>query len=110
MSRDTTTPKYDIKFNPDVLRNYGLSEYPRFSICLYLNKQEGEDDYEEENIAYFPADEKDMLVEYINENLQDELEEFTNIYRITINWESLCGIGCIEAEEIDTIYENEIWK
>ncbi len=106
MSRDTATPKYDIKLNEERIYWYGPGDFPRFSICLYLNKQEGEDDYEMENIEYFPAYEKDMLVDYINDNLQDDLEAYSNIYRITIDWEQ----DYDNIEEIDIIYENEIYK
>jgi len=106
MSRDTATPKYDIKFNEEKIYWYGPGDFPRFRIYLYLNKSGVEDDYEEEDIAYFPAYEKDMLVDYINDNLQDELEEYSNIYRITIDWEQ----DYDNIEEIDIIYENEIWK
>ncbi len=106
MSRDTATPKYDIKFNEMRLSGYGPGDFPRFSVYLYLNKSGVEDDYEEEDIAYFPATDKDMLIDYINYDLQEELEEWSNIYRISINWEW----DYDNIEEIDTIYENEIWK
>jgi len=106
MSRDTATPKYDIKLNEERIYWYGPGDFPRFRIYLYLNKSGEEDDYIEEDIAYFPAYEKDMLVDYINDNLQDELEEYSNIYRITIDWEQ----DYDNIEEIDIIYENEIWK
>ena len=106
MSRDTATPKYDIKLNEMRLSGYGPGDFPRFSIYLYLNKSGVEDDYEEEDIAYFPATDKDMLIDYIKYDLQEELEEYSNIYRITINWEQDWN----DIEEIDTIYENKIYE
>ena len=106
MSRDTATPKYDIKLNEERLSGYGPGDFPRFSIYLYLNKSGVEDDYEEEDIAYFPATDKDMLIDYIKYDLQEELEEYSNIYRITINWEQDWN----DIEEIDTIYENKIYE
>ena len=47
-----------------------------------------------------------MLIDYIKYDLQEELEEYSNIYRITINWEQDWN----DIEEIDTIYENKIYE
>jgi len=100
MSRDTATPKYDIKFNERDLAGYGPGDFPRFSVYLYLNKSGVE---VEEDIAYFPATDKDMLIDYIKYDLQEELEEWSNIYRITINFEW----DYDNIEEISIIYEKK---
>lgn len=106
MSRDTATPKYDIKFNERDLAGYGPGDFPRFSIYLYLNKSGEEDNYIDEDIAYFPATDKDMLIDYINYDLEEELEEYSNIYRIAINFEW----DYDNIEEISIIYENKIYE
>ena len=99
----STNQEITIKFNNRVLDGYYI-EYPRFVIAINLEEHIDEDDYE--YITYFLPTEKDMLIDYINNDLLVDIESYGNeIKKVDILW--------VQAEYedypscIDTIYMRE---
>jgi len=89
----------NINFDPSVLID-PEEGYPRYNIRVSYGDTE---DPETEYLNYFMPNEKNKLIDYINNNLQEELKIFDNITEIEIIWE----LDENYWETIDTIYERE---
>tara|TARA_R110000824_G_scaffold394738_1_gene594791 strand:- start:134 stop:448 length:315 start_codon:yes stop_codon:yes gene_type:complete len=103
MARDTPTTEINIKFNNRVLDGYEISEYPRFNICVYYGAEEIGEYEETEYLEYFYPTEKDMLIDYINNELEQTLNNYDNIHSVEIVWEQNADF----METVDTIYIRE---
>ena len=99
----STNQEINIKFNDRVLEGYKISEYPRFNICVYYGDEEIGEYAETEYLEYFYPTDKDMLIDYINYDLQIELKNYDNIHSVEIVWE----VNADFVETIDTIYMRE---
>ena len=97
MARDTPTKEYDIKLSAN-LDWYGESEYPRFSICVNYWEEEI---LEDEHIKIFYPDNKEELIDYINTDIQEDLNNYDDIESVEIYWEK----DCCDLELVDRIYE-----
>jgi len=90
----------NINFDQSVLEYYELDQYPRFNILVRYGDIE---DLEQEYLDYFMPNEKNKLIDYIYNNLQEELKKFDNIFEIEIVWE----LDEYSVETVDTLYEKE---
>ena len=96
----STNQKINITFNKNVLDNYGELIYPKFSIAVNYG-DDGLGGWEDAGcIEEFLPYEKDKLINYINNDLQEELKNYDNIHSVEILWEEDENF----CETIDTIY------
>ena len=80
----STNQQINITFNKNVLDNYGELIYPRFSIDVNYG-DDGYGGYEDsQGLECFYPTEKDELINYINNDLQQELKDYDNIYSVEI--------------------------
>ncbi len=89
-----------INFNEYVLEDYEISEYPRFNICVYYGDEEIGEYVETEYLQYFSPSDKNVLIDFINNDLEEELKKYDNIELVDIVWEADEDF----VETIDTIY------
>jgi len=104
----TTTIKEEIKFDRDLLRGYGTSDYPRFSIVMT--------EPEPYEFTYFQPDSHDELVDYIEYDLYSEILDYVRdcevIGRVVVElqWDYEVVGKPIQSDTIDTLYEGYVGK